>query len=1716
MSNQSSSMMGAQERALGNHEEDMDEFNPVRLGAEFVQEEEQRRNDWHSHKRAGKLRDMQRELHASRKKHRRSLPHAKMAPNTETHIGLSDLMSVNIGFEALAQKAGVSIPDWIIDEVENVICLFVSLSGQTSTEGAIATILLWLKKRFSMSITAKVAGYLRNLFSEGVTTQGGVLDETPSWLRAVRDARMNWNMCKNNKAFGQVSKLLGLLVTLGLCKASNLEFKLNEFVIFAPQLQSKHSTAFDLMDATFETILFFVEGIYLCFMTKSLKPLMVSDHSALQLDEEYARLMSWWDLVKVGNLNRVLNISDQEFERRLNDLSGNLKGLIGSLTGFDKKLVTDKFERILKLQNDFVTMKIASGVRAAPFAIEVFGESSQGKTTFLDQMLDALSVSADLPTDKNFRCAYNAGDKYMSNWKTDNTILIFDDIANEKSNFVERPPTRAILDVINNQMFYANKAELEAKGKCFVEPAIVAATTNKKDLDAYLYSNCPFSVQRRFIVVTLSVKDEFKKMIDGVDCGIDSSKVRKFYTVDGDYQPPPFDDVWSMTIEVAVKPGALSSTAGYGVLTWNGMKLKDVNMKTAIQFLCYAFDEHRQNQAAILKGMKSREGKIFKCPESGCPHILGICPDHGDAEVCPHCHSITDGDCIHCNRLSADELWEQAEDRVLDAGDVMPDDLEEPELHPPGAVTVQSGTKLGVAFALLKMAAASRLPNFQLWKERVDDKAASLIYEAGRDFLDDFEWINIVPAPIFFSVYDAPENSWKRKVFRFLYQDELQTEYRTQIRWMNAITCTAIIWMNSYCWYKGGNYIMCMLLTAGLIYWHLVFIKTCRSHIEQSLLDYMYDKPLNVSKVVQATRSKYAKYICASGLAIAGLYAVSCWWRTANEDKKKTQGSLSPVTPHEVAARDAEKSVWTQVSNRPLPMTELSRTVMPDVLQGVIDKNLFCCLIDMGDGSPGQLNAFFVRSNVVVVPSHYFDDIGDCLNCTMYKDNPYSSGGKFAVRLERRTSYHVPGTDLMMCYSPNGGSFRDMTKHFPTDVYDDKINFHMSYRHHNGKMIYAQGNGKGAMITVKETFPDGTRRPKYVYPGYEYVKSLSMPTFKGLCGAVLHSESQGSIILGFHLAGVATENTGYAGTITQKQLEIGYDALREIEGVLITGSAEKFETKVLGKTVVDTKAVPHPKSPLNFMPRESQVQYYGSCPGMSSSKSDVKVTPISEHVMDVCNEPNIYGPPKMKPEWFGWQTCLANLAIPALPFEYDVLELAIVDYKSDLITVFQSDLWNKVKPLTDVENVSGIPGLKFIDSIKLSTSIGFPLSGTKDKFVFIATKPEDLVEWHALYGGEPTAQELERLSESYQVTKFIPEISEEIERIESCYRKGQRGYPIAKACKKDEILSKEKCRIFYGNAISLTYLIRKYFLPLMRVMQMNPLVSECAVGINSHGPEWDEFYKYVTKHGMDRLIGGDYGKYDQKLPSQLIIAAMRILIDCARCCDYTPEDLGIMEAMVGDIAYAVIAFNGDLIGLTEGTHISGNSLTVIINGICGSLNLRCYYYSVPENRSRRFRDDVALSTYGDDNIGSVSPNQKSFTIKGISGFLKKYGQTYTMPDKESELVDFLPPEEFEFLKRKSVYHPSIGMHLGALSDKSCFKMLHCFIRSKGAPDTELVASAKNIDTALSEWFNHGETHYEIRRQQMKEVARRANIEIYCLNLDKTYADKVEEWKSNYG
>lgn len=1516
-------------------------------------------------------------------------------------IDLIDFISQSI--KDIGQFGNINITDELISEIEGLTCLLLTVSGCKDLTSTTAAILLYVRKFFPTSMSAQLVSYI----SETFVSQSGETLEVPQWLSLIRNARENWALCKGNKLFGHFSKLLGLVVTLGLCKASSLTFEINGYKLFEPDLKLVHGSANDIADAALNTVTFFVESMYMCFKNRSLRPFLIGNQQAVEIDEEFVNVLSFWNLVQTGNLERVKGISDAEFDRRLESITNEIKNLMNTKTAFEKKIFTDKFNKLVDIRNDYTTLKISSGVRRAPFAIELFGESSQGKTTIGDQIVDALLTSANLPLGKEYRASYNPADKFMSNWTTDKTVMFIDDMANDKPDFVERPPTRTIIDLCNNQPYYANMADLTKKGKVFVEPEIVMVNTNVKDLDARKYSNCPYSIQRRMhAVITVTAKREFQRIdSNGITCGIDAAKIKAFNKANGG--ETTFDDIWILTVSQAVKPQLLTTGAKYEPIEWNGQLLEDVSFQVVLNYLIEKFQEHREDQYDIIDRMSSRTRKIERCGIDGCCQMKYYCLKH--------------------------------------------------------PIEKQFGEEIERSFYKASSILTNKLNNDVSYASRCVEGATTLaMMTAARYIVYRWDWISFIPSQLLL-------NNTCFNAFLLLNKDMLKRAYmvRTLLVWFTFIITLFYTYRTPY--------------VVLLIPLFMLFI-SYQYHLYDQVISNYRQKLLTrntIAPAIQRVRDQHAQSVCAGAAIIGMLYAFAKIYRRWRAFQN--HGSLEPKTQEEIEFRDKQVNPFISISKRSIIPTDKQLTTSYNRLGSLVEKNLVYGTVIVGERTL-MVNGLFLRSNVVLIPNHYFEK--DVLDITFRKANPDTCGGKFASRITRACSYRIPQTDLCVCYSSTGGSFRDLTPYLPEGTLGT-FQFMMHYRAKSGEIIKAEG------VATEQYTSNG----ECGFLGGVY-ENLQINTFSGLCGAVLVSAGKANVIAGFHLGGVSGRPKGCYGKLSRAQVIEACDKLRIVPGVLLTGTAERFEKQVLGVNVLNDKPL-HPKSPLHYLPKDSQLEYYGSCPGESSSISQVRVLPISEVVMDVMGQPNIWGPPKMKPEWFGWQKCLENMSVPAIPYPHELLILAVEDYKSALIPIFQSKLWRNSRPLTDHENLCGKPGVRFIDSIQLSTSIGFPLTGSKRRFV----------------------TELEATEEKPNNRVLDPIVMEEISRCENCYRRGERAFTIAKACKKDEILAKEKCRIFYGNPISFTYLMRKYYLPLLRVLQMNPLVSECAVGINKDGPEWEQFHNHVTRHGMDSLIGGDYGKYDQKLPSQLIIAGLRILIDFAKECDYSDEDLKVMEAMAGDLAYSLIAFNGDLVGLTEGSHISGNSLTAVLNGICGSLNLRAVFYTqyAPESFEERinFRDAVALMTYGDDNIGSVNRVYDQFTIKNISKFLEQHGQTYTMPDKESELLDYLPEKEFEFLKCSSVYHPKLGVHLGALAEKSIFKSLHCYLHSKVEDLTVEMRCADNIDDALRKYFTHGEKVYESKRPQLVEVAKRGGVAHLCRELDMSYDDRVKLWYEKY-
>lgn len=903
------------------------------------------------------------------------------------HFGVESVAKVVNDMKSLADFAQIDMPDGLLRKVEGIVALLLNLQNCTTYQHFTSAIFLYIRDFYEVAITKQVMTYIESLFSEGVFVQQSDALNEPNWLQMVRNLHTNWSLVKGNKAFKQLSKLLSILVTLGLCDVADLTFDMAGFKLFDENIFKQHMSAYDLADALFGTVTYFAEGAYLCFKTGSIQPLLLNDFATMELDDEYTNILAWNDLAKNGNLERVVGMSDAEFSRRLDTLTNNLNALVVNLSGLDKKLVLDKITKCKLLKNDLITRKISSGTRRSPFAVELFGDSNQGKTTFGDQLIDALLVSNGLPVDKQYRAALNPGDKFFSNWTSDKLVAILDDLANEKSNFVEKPPTRAIIDICNNQMYYAPKAELEAKGKCFVEPEVVMVTTNKKDLDAHAYSNCPYSIQRRMdLVMTVKCKEQFQRVVNGKACGVDSRLVREFYTIDGEYCPPAIDDIWQITIERAVKPESLTNTAKYAPVEWNGKKMVDVSSIEAIQYAIECMHAHRQNQMAIMQHMKARSNELAKCTHEGCCHLKGMCPIHRDLDK-------------------------------------------------------QFGLQTVVAIENVKNRLFKRTTrDVNSFTDKIEGVITKNLYKKTSEFLDKWDWLCLIPS-------EYIEHPYLVDFCRWYYQEDLQQEMYV----INRQGCFSLLIFAYFSWI-GALMLLPLMFAFGKIYY---VTKT-----KDNLVAELKRRNDNLPYVIRNTRDKYAKAICYGSAAIAALYMLSRLYKSYRE-LHPGQGSLEPTTAEEVKQRDDEPNVWATVCKRALPSTEKMKSTTLEQLKTKVKKNLLYASVTVGDETL-MANVFMLTSNVLLIPQHYFEK-SDTLMLTCRKVNPNCNGGLFKTRICVSSSYFVPDTDFAVCFTPNGGSFQDLTDYLlPGSVTDHP--FALCWRKKDGTVLEAVGRAKALSL----------------------------------------------------------------------------------------------------------------------------------------------------------------------------------------------------------------------------------------------------------------------------------------------------------------------------------------------------------------------------------------------------------------------------------------------------------------------------------------------------------------------------------------------------------------------------------------------------------------------------------------------------------------------------
>lgn len=721
--------------------------------------------------------------------------------------------------------------------------------------------------------------------------------------------------------------------------------------------------------------------------------------------------------------------------------------------------------------------------------------------------------------------------------------------------------------------------------------------------------------------------------------------------------------------------------------------------------------------------------------------------------------------------------------------------------------------------------------------------------------------------------------------------------------------------------------------------------------------------------------------------------------------------------------------------------------------------------VDVGGST--TLKGVFIVGQKLFLPAHAFKVKSNTYNVTIIKSDITSShNNNYETVLRRGDLVIMEKSDFCMVEIQGIPPHRDILKWFMTSEFCPTSGFELT-RQTDGSLdyipFYNLHKEFGMYIESLDITAD-------VYMGIS-----SQRTEDGMCGSLcIGTTPRGPVIMGLHLLGLR-EHVGFVSvTVNQIKALMSHPTFRQynVQG----GGAPMLSCSKRSYLVNDL----HHKSMFRYM-EKARLNVYGTLSGFRANpKSKVCPTPVQKAIVEKYAREVAHGPPVMS-GYHAVKQNVVHMVDPKDNYNKSYLKECVSAFAAEIIAGLPEVSLKELIPLSTKAAINGLPGVKFVDGINRGSSMGFPFNTSKSSFL------------------------IEDKSDEYpDGVSFIPEILADIERIEKLYAKGERAYPVFSGHNKDEAVTLQKvidkkCRLFTGSPAGWGIVVRKKLLTFVRVMQKNSILFEAGPGVVCQSAQWGKIRDYLTKFGLDRIVAGDYGKYDKKMIADWILAAFDVIIIILKYAGWSDQELLEVQCMGFDIAFSVCNINGDLVEFF-GTNPSGHPLTVIINSLVNSLYIRYCFKSLSVEASKKhfqenglltvtsvadFKKFVALFTYGDDNAMGVCSSIPWFNHTAIQKCLADIGVEYTMADKITESVPYIHIDQTSFLKRTWRWDEEVGGWMAPLEEDSIFKSLTMWVPSdsidKYAQTTFVVSSA------VQEYFFYGRKKFEEMREFFMEL-----------------------------
>jgi hypothetical protein len=1313
------------------------------------------------------------------------------------------------------------------------------------------------------------------------------------------------------------------------------------------------------------------------------------------------------------------------------------------------------------------------GLRNHPPAVVVYGESHVGKSSFSEMLIVLAAHWLGFECeDKNIY--YPAkGDEYDSGYTGEINAVLYDDIANVKSEFQDNKERHFFIRFANTMKTMSVQAELETDGRIPIEPKFCVGTTNKQDLDIFSYSNKPSSQFNRFFAIELRVKEQYRFKYDDGSTG---------EALDAKYTS---DEISFKYHEARFYTYIQKQSGGRTNAKKNGSVKNDYVLtreewldipEFLIQLKHRVITKHKQGEQ-YLQGMRAMKKKP-------------ICKKCGIFESDCRCPPVD----IEPEAFFGFDFATEASVRWINFFEAVPGIQD--FIHFYGIMF--RGARGGM-FYMLKLIFGYFIGWLlgTMWR-------IGPFYTFIRCLENIFPYWEAIPWMTFREWYEDAEYAFWRTYTRvrdrieraMLYMEWLHIAFGNRIGEISGawsmyflslplrvisrdvflvtwFAPAALFTLQAFVYPDTFELARRAVLMTVLLTW-LFF-----SAIKQAIRKAVYRI---VSEDATSTLRSTNLLMKLGGGLVVGYYT----FKTASQllstyvAANEPEGNLIPSTKKEVEERQAEVNPWLECNPAVHQFQEQKLDTMTfDQVVARTTRNVVRVIGRTKENSVVSTNAIVYDMGLILLPNHSLERLDPALPVTI-QTHPNHVGGKHSVFL---TNAQKVSPDIVIVQYTGGPTFTSMKEFFPPS--------------------YVRSNHSSVMVTRND---DGSIKQRTLCTRYHKVLSngvgsaegsfhrCSTATRPGDCLSPVIRQTSPCFITDVHMGGSSGGAASFKISredIEQAILSLPQEFSPESKDVYIpVVKCPPIETERYGKKL-DFSPTIHERSCTRFSRVDEDGRHGRIIPIAShsstrfQSRSCVQISPLSEFLEPMV--PRKHGPPKIRSD----RNHSATYAEASKPFDDvhpDIMDWAMRDYVGPIVEEFDRLELGNQKPLSLDEAVNGVPGTKFIRRMNMKTSIGTFLTKKKiNHFELVETSPRN----------------------RYECPDYI---QEEFYRTMEKMRNGIMDRPILKTALKDEPtkLTKEWVRVFMVSPCYNILVGRSLLLPLMEQLYAIPLVTGMWQGVNSVSDEWDQLFHFMREYSEDCCLEGDYSKWDMRMSGQTIRAVAAIFRYFSKALGYSKEDQIAVETYICDVANSTVLFNGTLIAV-DGYNPSGTPPTTAVNGIGNNLMQRCAFYVLWKEQHKTpvpaFRHHVRLGTMGDDAVASVR-NFPQFNMRNIQRVLQQIHLPYTDSAKNvgEKCLEYISIHEISFCKRKWRYEPLAGMYVAPIELDSIFKSLHCMMESKEEP-LDIVVQV--VDGALRELARHDDPIFDQYSAYIRSAVEQLEIAHMVPHL---YTTRPEWWR----